>query len=510
MAVFLDAEELFENEVRVEINGVNRQAELETPTKRVRIEPQQASPASTSSSPKKSDEDKEVHAGVVCDCCDEAIVGFRYKCTQCFNFDLCMACEGKMRHREHIMMRIPSPTLSLYPPAMESRRHWKKHLETVQPEEQEKAHRHHGKKRHDRRRCNRSANLFDGFFRALAEESPLSDVEPAQAEASPTINTNNAQQQQPSAPTTNQQVPPPPMYDFHKLVKVVEAVAGNVSKLFDPMGMSLETYADYGINVPPTSTTPAAGPTASAETATAPEQPNANKASVVADPKPTEVRAAQIVDQMVLETDAVASTESTPLIPAPSIIDIIDDTSNQSAIIQPTTEDMPMSPSNTSDGKKTKALLDGIINEYPYYSTDAEWLVISNEGMPDESLEQDKATQVSPRKELPQSVASTSVQTGAASAENSAQTQGYEELARKLQKDIEEQLRLNSSTSGTQTSASEKSPVPMVYHPVPHINMSIQRMLDMGFSNDGGCLTELMACCNGDIRRALDSLLYKK
>lgn len=136
--------------------------------------------------------------------------------------------------------------------------------------------------------------------------------------------------------------------------------------------------------------------------------------------------------------------------------------------------------------------------------------MISNEGMPDESLEQDKATQVSPRKELPQSVASTSVQTGAASAENSAQTQGYEELARKLQKDIEEQLRLNSSTSGTQTSASEKSPVPMVYHPVPHINMSIQRMLDMGFSNDGGCLTELMACCNGDIRRALDSLLYKK
>lgn len=141
--------------------------------------------------------------------------------------------------------------------------------------------------------------------------------------------------------------------------------------------------------------------------------------------------------------------------------------------------------------------------------TDAEWLVISNEGMPEVSQpdqQDNKATQVSPRKE---SVASTSAQTTvAASTENSAQTQGYDELAKKLQMDIEEQLRINSSTSGTQTGSSATEPI--VYHPVPHINMSIHKMMDMGFSNDGGCLTELMACCNGDIRRALDSLLYKK
>lgn len=144
--------------------------------------------------------------------------------------------------------------------------------------------------------------------------------------------------------------------------------------------------------------------------------------------------------------------------------------------------------------------------------------MISSEGLPDNSLDQNKATQVTPRKEsLPStssssSVASTSVQTtleaAASVATASAQTQGYDELARKLQKDIEEQLRINSSTAGTQTSMPPTAP--MVYHPVPHINMSIVRMMDMGFSNDGGCLTELMACCNGDIRRALDSLLYKK
>lgn len=142
-------------------------------------------------------------------------------------------------------------------------------------------------------------------------------------------------------------------------------------------------------------------------------------------------------------------------------------------------------------------------------------MVISREGMPEggslQEQQDNKATQVSPRKE---SVASTSAQTTvAASTETSAQTQGYDELAKKLQQDIEDQLRLNSSTAGTQTSSSSASAsikTPIVYHPVPHINLSIIRMMDMGFSNDGGCLTELMACCNGDIRRALDSLLYNK
>lgn len=124
------------------------------------------------------------------------------------------------------------------------------------------------------------------------------------------------------------------------------------------------------------------------------------------------------------------------------------------------------------------------------------------------SLDQDKATQVSPRKE---SLASTSAQTSAApSTETSAQTQGYEELARNLQRDIEEQMRVNSSTTGTQASVKAAPPAPEVFHPVSHINHSIIKMMDMGFSNDGGCLTELMACCNGDIRRALDTLLYKK
>lgn len=45
---------------------------------------------------------------VICDGCNAAITGFRYKCLQCPDFDLCSTCEHKGMHSEHIMMRSNS------------------------------------------------------------------------------------------------------------------------------------------------------------------------------------------------------------------------------------------------------------------------------------------------------------------------------------------------------------------------------------------------------------------
>jgi hypothetical protein len=50
------------------------------------------------------------HHGVTCDGCDKApIVGFRYKCVVCDDYDLCGSCEKAGKHPGHNMMRISSP-----------------------------------------------------------------------------------------------------------------------------------------------------------------------------------------------------------------------------------------------------------------------------------------------------------------------------------------------------------------------------------------------------------------
>jgi len=49
------------------------------------------------------------HEGILCDVCDKDIYGFRYKCLDCEEFDMCMDCEPKQIHKEHLLLRITNP-----------------------------------------------------------------------------------------------------------------------------------------------------------------------------------------------------------------------------------------------------------------------------------------------------------------------------------------------------------------------------------------------------------------
>ncbi|XP_011370282.1 sequestosome-1 isoform X2 [Pteropus vampyrus] len=50
-----------------------------------------------------------VHPNVICDGCNGPVVGTRYKCSVCPDYDLCAGCEGKGMHREHSKLVFPSP-----------------------------------------------------------------------------------------------------------------------------------------------------------------------------------------------------------------------------------------------------------------------------------------------------------------------------------------------------------------------------------------------------------------
>merc|ERR1711874_252107 len=51
----------------------------------------------------------QVHWGVVCDGCDGPVVGPRHKCLVCPDYDLCATCEAQGLHVNHKMIRLPAP-----------------------------------------------------------------------------------------------------------------------------------------------------------------------------------------------------------------------------------------------------------------------------------------------------------------------------------------------------------------------------------------------------------------
>lgn len=108
----------------------------------------------------------------------------------------------------------------------------------------------------------------------------------------------------------------------------------------------------------------------------------------------------------------------------------------------------------------------------------------------------------------------------------------YEQLgiALKQHLEAEKQAAKPSSSSTSPTASKEASPSPKAAIPLPapqpavvvppvatstfshrpHVNHAVHAMMAMGFSNEGGWLTQLLDSVNGDIPRALDLLTPHK
>lgn len=83
------------------------------PLEEKKTEPKSKKCQKKSKNPKKvkaqKPKDVVTHTGVFCDNCEmNPIVGIRYKCTTCYDFDLCESCEASLDH-EHPMIKIKTP-----------------------------------------------------------------------------------------------------------------------------------------------------------------------------------------------------------------------------------------------------------------------------------------------------------------------------------------------------------------------------------------------------------------
>merc|ERR1712200_165428 len=57
---------------------------------------------------RKQNMEKRVHPWVTCDGCEGPVIGSRFKCLACPDYDLCSGCQEKKLHSHHEMMRIES------------------------------------------------------------------------------------------------------------------------------------------------------------------------------------------------------------------------------------------------------------------------------------------------------------------------------------------------------------------------------------------------------------------
>lgn len=474
-----------------------------------------------------------IHDLVECDGCGlSPIVGFRYKCVQCSNFDLCQKCEAVHKHPEHLMIRMPTND---GPSLIEA------YITGSNP---------HG------RRCNRRSRGHCPFAEAAQGSTPSGDA-PRESrrerrharknvfshimEVMSNLPLNEPIVASTAATATAQPKP--------------QATAATAPAA-EPVPSKPEDNANAQKEAKPSeekknSTAPTDGPTMNKEPEATPAQDTPTQGSAPTTPvinlenlsqmvPPEYMRAgieilnnfSEMFAKMIDPAESAASgsfapsTTSGSEVPKPtqnaqsaaSSVNPSGPTSTSSSFAEAPLDTEPLLPKETASAKATN---EQEPERRRSESLDHDWQMVDGNVSASSS-------------KMASTDALISIDSTGPPAAPQQQVRDFGQLGEMLRQHINEEARIEHATANTQTSQvdtvstststtsvstnsvgtspaapEEKRSVP-VYHTNEGINSAIHAMMAMGFSNEGAWLTQLLESVNGNIPAALDVMHHSQ
>ncbi|XP_046490937.1 sequestosome-1 [Neodiprion pinetum] len=362
-----------------------------------------------------------IHIDIICDGCEKDVHGFRYKCIQCPNYDLCADCESKGLHPEHCMIRSPVPL------------QWNPHVGRRLSHFMYKLARKNGRTARDTdlTKCPYKRVKFTHNSHAGRPEADrpswldtvtayLNEWAQLPSEGSCPMKEQPGQKVGEESKTETED-----KRRINRQAELFKNVGENLANLLNPLSIDVEVHAE----APNAAGKAPAGGNAKTPPENSPPSTSAHKF-------PGEGK--KLVD--------TASTSENP-------------------VHQPTVDaSAPIDKPNMESEEWT--LLNQQDTPVSYVTEGVSSISLSTGAVP--------------------KVPSTTVPTASAPVPILASTVATKPIYPKLPQQAE-------------------APIP-IYHPDPNIQRAVVAMMQMGFTNEGGWLTQLLASKNGDISKALDIL----
>ncbi|XP_011142815.1 sequestosome-1 isoform X1 [Harpegnathos saltator] len=199
----------------------------------------------------------KLHPGVTCDVCENNIRGFRFKCMQCPDYDLCTSCMTMGYHSEHFMVRMTEPVeWSSYHGrrlAHHMRKFMKKASSTMQ---------HDRDKDDETRRC--------PYKTTNSKKSGCSGLNMTGEEPCREQKRSKEQKRDPSTEAATEATEDPQQTNsFMQLLKLFEQNVSQFSQFLDPLGINIVVTSDNDNSASKsTASKPATNSTKATETST--------------------------------------------------------------------------------------------------------------------------------------------------------------------------------------------------------------------------------------------------